>query len=71
MSHNVEFSPEALANLLDLYDYIAIRDGAERAIRYIGRIEDCCRSLASFPSAASGAKICAPACESLVSNVAL
>jgi toxin ParE1/3/4 len=49
VSHNVEFSPEALADLLDLYDYIAIRDGAERAIGYIGRIEDCCRSLASFP----------------------
>jgi toxin ParE1/3/4 len=49
VSHIVEFSPEALADLLDLYDYISIRDGAERAIGYIGRIEDCCRSLASFP----------------------
>jgi toxin ParE1/3/4 len=36
-------------SLLDLYDYIAVRDGAARAIGYIGRIEDCCRSLASFP----------------------
>jgi len=71
VSHHVQFSPEALADLFDLYHYISVRDGAERAIGYIGRIEDCCRSLASFPSAASGAKICAPACESLVSNVAL
>jgi hypothetical protein len=39
VSHSVEFSPEALADLLDLYDYIALRDGAERAIGYIGRIE--------------------------------
>lgn len=49
MSHRIEFSPEALADLLDLYDYIASRDGAERAIGYIDRIEDCCRSLSSFP----------------------
>jgi len=25
VSHNVEFSSEALADLLDLYDYIALR----------------------------------------------
>jgi toxin ParE1/3/4 len=49
VTHRVEFSPEALADLLDLYDYIAMHDGAERAIGYIDRIEDCCRSLSSFP----------------------
>jgi toxin ParE1/3/4 len=49
VTRGVEFSPEALADLLDLYDYIAARDGAERAIGYIDRIEDCCRSLSSFP----------------------
>lgn len=32
-----------------LYDYIAVRDGADRAIGYIGRIEECCRSLSLFP----------------------
>lgn len=49
MSHSVVFSPEALGDLIDLYDYIAARDGAERAIGYIGRIEDCCRNLSVFP----------------------
>ena len=49
MSHRIEFSPEALGDLIDLYDYIALRDGAERAIGYIDRIEECCRSLSVFP----------------------
>ncbi len=49
MSHRIEFSPEALGDLIDLYDYIALRDGADRAIGYIDRIEDCCRNLSVFP----------------------
>ena len=49
MRHRIEFSPEALGDLIDLYDYIASRDGAERAIGYIDRIEDCCRNLSMFP----------------------
>ena len=35
--------------MIDLYDYIAWRDGPERAISYIDRIEDCCRNLSLFP----------------------
>jgi toxin ParE1/3/4 len=50
VSHKIEFSPEAQRDLFDLYDYIAIRDGAERAIGYIDRIEDFCRSLSVFPN---------------------
>lgn len=49
MSQRIEFSPEALGDLIDLYDYIAQHDGAERAIGYIDRIEDCCRDLSVFP----------------------
>ena len=49
MSRNVEFAPEALGDLIDLYDYVAVRDGPERAIGYIERMEDCCRNLAVFP----------------------
>ena len=49
MSHRIEFSPEALGDLIDLNDYIASHDGAERAIGYIDRIEDCCRNLSVFP----------------------
>ena len=35
--------------MIDLYDYIALHDGAERAIGYVDRIEECCRSLSVFP----------------------
>jgi toxin ParE1/3/4 len=49
VTHSREFSPEALGDLIDLYDYIAMRDGLERAIGYIDRIEDCCRNLSIFP----------------------
>jgi toxin ParE1/3/4 len=49
VSHRVEFSPEALGDLIDLYDYITTRDGAERAITYIDRIEDFCLRLSMFP----------------------
>ena len=50
MDHRIEFSPEALGDLIDLYDFIAERDGEERAIGYIDRIEECCRSLSVFPN---------------------
>ena len=49
MNRRIEFSPEALGDLIDLYDYIAQRDGAERAIGYIDRIEAYCRDLSVFP----------------------
>ena len=50
MDYRIEFSPEALSDLIDLYDFIAERDGEERAISYIDRIEECCRSLSVFPN---------------------
>jgi len=49
VSHRIEFSPEALTDLIDLYDYIAQRDGMERAIGYINRIESHCHNLSLFP----------------------
>ena len=49
MSHRIEFSPEALGDLIDLYDYIALHDGAESAIGYVDRIEGCCHNLSVFP----------------------
>ncbi len=42
------FSPEAQTDLLDLYDYIAQRSGSARALSYIERIEEWCRSLQRF-----------------------
>jgi toxin ParE1/3/4 len=49
LSRRIVFSPEAQRDLLELYDYIAVRDGDVHAIRYIGRIEKWCKSLDSFP----------------------
>jgi toxin ParE1/3/4 len=40
---DVVFSPEAQADLIGLYDYIAESSGSARAIAYIGRIEAYCR----------------------------
>jgi len=54
VNHRVEFSPEALGDLIDLYDYIAARDGAERAMGYIDRIEECCRSISVFLGRGTG-----------------
>jgi toxin ParE1/3/4 len=56
VNHRVEFSPEALGDLIDLYDYIAARDGAGRAIGYIDRIEECCRGLSVFPDRGAAAR---------------
>ena len=74
MSHRIEFSPEALGDLIDLYDYIALHDGAERAIGYIDRVILNTPTVAAvflcFRIVASGATICAPACGFSASNAA-
>lgn len=49
MTHEVRFAPEALADLLELYDDIAADAGAERARSYTDRIVTHCFSLATFP----------------------
>lgn len=49
MRYRVFFSPEAQTDLLDLYDYIAERSDSDRALGYIERIEEWCRSLHTFP----------------------
>ena len=49
MTHRIEFSPEALADLLDLYDTIAPRAGAACVIGSIDRIDAFCHSLSTFP----------------------
>ncbi len=35
--------------MLRIYDYIADQAGAERALAYISRIEQCCAQLETFP----------------------
>jgi toxin ParE1/3/4 len=49
VSHTVVFTPEAKDDLLDLYDYIADRSSAKRALGYIARIEKSCMSLQTLP----------------------
>jgi toxin ParE1/3/4 len=45
VKRRVTFSPEAEADLFELYDYIASQSGPRRAIGYIGRIEKTCLGL--------------------------
>ena len=49
MSYQVLFSPEAQTDLLDLYDYIAERSNADRALAYVNRIQERCCGLQKFP----------------------
>ncbi len=47
--YEVLFTPEAEADLLELYDYIADHSSADRALGYIERIEVWSDSLQTFP----------------------
>ena len=49
MAYKVYFRPEAQADLLALYTYIAEASGHVRAGGYISRIEEVCMGLATFP----------------------
>lgn len=49
MKYRVEFTPEAKVDLLNLYNYIAARNGVNQALAYIERIERECMSLETFP----------------------
>jgi toxin ParE1/3/4 len=54
VSRAVSFSPEAEADLLNLYDYIADRSGTERALSYTHRIREYCMSFAEFAERGTG-----------------
>ncbi len=43
----VAFSPEARADLIALYDWIALAAGPETAIAYINRLETYCRGFST------------------------
>jgi toxin ParE1/3/4 len=49
MKLQVVFTPEARADLLELYDYIAENGGPIRALRYVEQIEEECMSLQTIP----------------------
>ena len=50
MAHRVVFAPEAQADLIELYDYLAARGGPGRALAFTERIVATCRHLALFPA---------------------
>ena len=49
MSYIVVFTPEAEAQLIDLYGYIAAEASAEIAARFLEGIVTHCESLSTFP----------------------
>lgn len=49
MALPVRFSPEALADLTQMYDYIAPRGGARVAAAYVARIYQYCLDMGTFP----------------------
>ena len=49
MKFRVVFSPEARADLLELYDYIADRAGESRALAFVASIERHCLGFTNFP----------------------
>ncbi len=49
MAHKIVFAPEAQTDLMEIYDYIAPRGGAERALAYVERIQATCFSLSGHP----------------------
>ena len=49
MTREVVFAPEAQADLFQIYDYIAVHGGAERARNYTDRILAHCLGLVTFP----------------------
>lgn len=49
MARKVYFRPEAEADLIGLYEYIAEASGTKIAAGYIDRIEAACMALADFP----------------------
>ena len=49
MSREVVFAPEALDDILELYEYIAGQAGAARARAYTDRIVSYCLGFTTFP----------------------
>jgi toxin ParE1/3/4 len=50
VTHNIDFRPGARADLFDLYQYIEMEAGLDRAGDYIARIENARMRLCDFPS---------------------
>lgn len=64
MSHTVVFTPEAEAQLVELYSYIAAEASSEIAARFTDGIVAYCESLSTSPIVGTSAKISVLACVS-------
>jgi toxin ParE1/3/4 len=53
VTYRIDFSPEAQADILAIYDYIAAHADPLRALGYVERIERWCRGLSTFPERGS------------------
>lgn len=51
--YDVIFSRRAREDLVDLFSYLADRDGVQPALTYVERIETFCESLSLFPQRGS------------------
>lgn len=49
MTYDVYFRPQAEADLIALYEYVAVQAGVVVAGSYLDRIEAACMALATFP----------------------
>lgn len=49
MKRSLIFNPEAEEDIFRLYEYIAANSSADRALRYIDRIDRFCSNLCTFP----------------------
>jgi|TARA_A100001391_G_scaffold179861_1_gene145020 toxin ParE1/3/4 len=48
-AYSVIYSPEADADLADLYSYLAFEASPQIAYRYVGELLDICESLSHYP----------------------
>jgi toxin ParE1/3/4 len=48
VKRSVVFSPEAENDIFEIYDFVSIQAGGERAVRYVNRIIEHCRKLEDF-----------------------
>ena len=67
MLYDVVFAPEAKDDLIQLYIYIAEQSGSDRAMAYVGRIEEFCRG---FTTGGQSGTISFLGCVSLALSVA-
>ena len=49
VTHEVVFAPEALADLVSLYDHLADAASPERALAYVEQVQAYCLDFATFP----------------------